>query len=180
MNVSTGSNGAVAPAPTKIVRRHFSAEVKKNAVLLVQSGKPVMAVAERVPVHPSVLRRWVLESKKTQRTKKPKKLTHYKRYSAAIQREVAARVAAGELVADVANSVGVSKTAIHDWVKKYAKGASLAEKQGSSLAIRDAITYLKHVKNDMYALLASGKIKEFEEYHLNTLAALSRLQSTQD
>jgi hypothetical protein len=39
------------------------------------------------------------------------------------------------------------------------------------------VTYLKHVKTDMYALLQSGAIKEFDEYHLNTLAALKRLLS---
>lgn len=66
--------------------------------------------------------------------------------------------------------------------RKYEKrtlvpGPAGALPMASALALRDAITYLKHVKTDMYALLGTGVIKEFEEYHLNVLAALKRLQS---
>lgn len=65
--------------------------------------------------------------------------------------------------------------------RQYKKNASSSEASAGTatnvaLAIRDTITYLKHVKADIYALLESGTIKEFEEYHLNTLAALKRLQ----
>jgi transposase-like protein len=113
------------------------------------------------------------------------------------------RVKKGEAVSAVAASIPVVNSVLRGWLLKAgAKKPSAADKRGrhrkkgkepkalttdqllsvrdranSIVAIRDAVGYLKHVKTDMYALLQTGEIKEFEEYHLNTLAALKRLQS---
>lgn len=99
----------------------------------------------------------------------------------------------GESHADLMKELKIASGQLSAWRKelaargikpkrKYEKrtlvpGPAGALPMASALALRDAITYLKHVKTDMYALLGTGVIKEFEEYHLNVLAALKRLQS---
>lgn len=91
-------------------------------------------------------------------------------------------IGTGQLSAWRKELAGEGRTGADRTKRAYKKRAPLPTPAGampmaSALAVRDAITYLKHVKTDMYALLATGAIREFEEYHLNVLAALKRLQS---
>jgi len=138
----------------------------------------------------------VSESTKSNGSARPKGKPARRTFTDAEKKVAVKRVKKGEAVSVVAASIPVVDSVIRNWLIKYgAKKPTAADKRGrhhpdkeakakpSVLpathlhAIRDAAGYLKHVKTDMYRLLASGEIKEFDEYHLNTLAALRRLQS---
>ena len=114
-------------------------------------------------------------------------------FSAAEKKLAVKRVKKGEAESAVAESIPVVDSVLRRWIqehgvdlKKLAKKAQ-TRRAGKKVvlvlppatlhAIKDVAGYLRDVKTDMYALLHSGEIKEFVEYHLNTLRALRRLQS---
>lgn len=171
MNESTATssgNGAARPngKGKPIERRKFDDSTKKAAVARVRKGESVQTVADSIPVVQSVLRGWL----KVAGVPSPK------------------QKAKGGKPKPAPKRIGKDPEDLQrDWAKKYSIGTTPAKKKyarqtvSSSLlpaiAIRDAITYLKHAKTDMYALLQTGHIKEFEEYQLNVLAALRLLQN---
>lgn len=183
--VSTGPAG----------RKVYSEAFQRAAVARVLKGESAPQVAEQLKIHNSMLYHWRKKFAQPQKAAKGKK-TIATRYPDEFKRAAVDRVRAGETAESVSRDLGISSSGIHYWVnsKKFkgakpnALGVAFGKGGGTPdpahltailVAVRDAATYLKHVKADMYALLDRGEIKEFEEYHLNTLAALKRLQSVQ-
>jgi transposase-like protein len=168
-------------------RKSYSEPFQRAAVARLKKGEGAQVIAEDLKIHNSMLYGWRDKFAGKKATKGP-----VERHTDEFKRAAVKRVRAGETAEAVSRDLDVSSSGLHYWLnsKKFksakpnglgvplAKGAALPRYVAASTAVRDAITYLKHVKTDMYALLQSGAIKEFEEYHLNTLAALRRLQST--
>jgi transposase-like protein len=204
-NVNKELKGLPKAKPGK--RRIIDKAYKAQAVAQVTGGISAQQVAHRLDLSPSVVQRWVRLSKDPPLEKDEKALikktvaavmnkpagvttlpSGRRLYSQEFRLAAVARVKAGERPAVVAKELGLGNSILYVWVRElggkrtYTKHAILPGATGtmpmaSALAVRDAITYLKHVKTDMYMLLQTGAIKEFEEYHLNMLAALKRLQS---
>lgn len=198
-------------------RRVFDDAYKAAAVAQVKkSALSVTQVATSLKLAPSVLQRWVRESRTPTLPRHEKALikktvaavmgkpaftelpSGRRAFTEAAKREAVARWRAGESHSTLMKELNIgSSGTLSAWRKQLtAKDASSGGKikrnyekrtgvpgpagampMASALAVRDAITYLRHVKTDMYMLLQTGVIKEFEEYHLNVLAALKRLQS---
>lgn len=196
-------------------RRVFDDAYKAAAVAQVKkSALSVTQVATSLKLTPSVLQRWVRESRTPTLPRHEKALikktvavvmgkpaftelpSGRRAFTEAAKREAVARWTAGESHRVLCEELKIGTGALSAWRKelerkdfqqertkrKYEKrtgvpGPAGAMPMASALAVRDAITYLRHVKTDMYMLLQTGVIKEFEEYHLNVLAALKRLQS---
>jgi transposase-like protein len=167
-------------------RKEYSEAFQRAAVARVHRGEGVQKVCDSLGIHNSMLYSW--RSKFAKGPKKPAKKTGAARqgqFSDEAKRQAVERLNAGETSSALGRELGVSYGTVSFWrdsfAKKSAKAAGKSAGAGASLtvhpAVRDAVTYLKHVKTDMYALLGTGVIKEFDEYHLNTLAALKRLLS---
>lgn len=170
-------------------RKVYSEAFQRAAVARLLKGEAAQLIADDLEIHNSMLYNW--RDKLAGKKAKTRSDRRDRRYTDEFKRAAVARVHGGESAEAVRKELGVSSSGMYYWVhSKKLKGAkasapgvapagkgATAGNLAASAALRDAITYLKHVKTDMYALLQSGSIKEFEEYHLNTLAALRRLQS---
>jgi transposase-like protein len=168
-------------------RKEYSEAFQRAAVARVHRGEGVQKVCDSLGIHNSMLYNWRDKfaknpKKAAKKTSPPVRQGHF---SDEAKREAVERLSAGETSSALGRELGISAGTVSFWrdsfAKKNAKAAGKSAGAGASLtahpAVRDAVTYLKHVKTDMYALLQSGVIKEFDEYHLNTLAALKRLLS---
>lgn len=94
----------------------------------------------------------------------------------------------GETVQALVKEFKVPNSVIYSWRDKFRPGqapAGAPAPQGSTppraqpsesvIAMRDAISYLKHAKAEMHAALQAGRIKEFDRSHLYALLALNSL-----
>lgn len=178
--VSTGNGAAKPNGKGKPKRRDFDDAAKKAAVARVAKGESVKEVAASIPVVNSVLRGWmaragVVTARQKTQSPKPKKPPRIGKHPEAFQRAAAQRYLDGEAVLSIAEDVGVSDASVREWAKKFPTGNTATRKKGERqtvnaavlpmIKLRDAAGYLKHAKDEAYAQLHAGKIKEFEAYH---------------
>lgn len=188
---SNGSNGAARPKKPETGRRTFTEDFKRALVARIKKGEAVAAVAAEVGIVHSVVRRWMNDYK----VKPPSGRRNT--YSEKFMRDAVKRLNGGEPQSAICKDLKIHNGQLYKWRQNFAaetgvKAAVPAfkrkyKKRGTVEApdtsvipgavLSFCVRQLKGVEVDMYALLRSGKIKQFEEYHMNTLAVLRRLET---
>jgi hypothetical protein len=112
---------------------------------------------------------------------------------------ILARIAQGERITDVASEIGTSVSGIDYWrrtlggkiPRAYIKRGEGAKAVANALGVpfdatggkvipipvtvRDAISFLRHAKDECTGMLQRGVIKEFDQAHLLAMMALNSL-----
>jgi transposase-like protein len=183
--------------------RLYSDDFKRKAVERWNKGKETgEAISKDLKISSSMLSAWRIKlspestKKRPKHTLSPKANPTVSKYPLEFKQAVLMRVAKGERITDVAKEIGTSVSGIDYWrrtiggKRKYMKGRGLATanalgvpfdaggaKMPAPLTIgtRDAISFLKHAKDEAHSLLHKGLIKEFDQAHLLAMMALNSL-----
>jgi transposase-like protein len=118
------------------------------------------------------------------------------RFPLEFKQAILTRIAKGERITDIGKEIGVTPSGIDYWrrtiggKRKYMKGrgqavanalgvpfdASGAKMAGPiSVGMRDAVSFLKHARDEATKMLQTGVIKEFDQAHLLAMMALNSL-----
>jgi transposase-like protein len=132
-------------------------------------------------------------------TVSPKTPVTVSKFSKEFKLAILARVAQGERITDVANEIGTSVSGIDYWrrtiggkmPRAYLKRAEGTKAVANALGVpfdatggkiipipvtvRDAISFLRHAKDEATGMLQRGVIKEFDQAHLLAMMALNSL-----
>jgi len=181
------------PVPTrtgKDGRRYFSEKqqraIAERAQKLMKT-QSLREAAHAVNVNESLLQRWFTKYKMTPLARAGVRWDgHRKEYSDDFKATVVKRVASGEMPKTVAADLDIHPSNIWKWVKdarvKRPQGApvkSAAAPQPGPMKlpdnVKDAISFLRHAKSEIHAMLARKDIKEMDQAHLLAQLALNAL-----
>jgi len=184
MASTTGIKGV---ARTATGRKIYSEAFQRAAVARLVKGESAMKIASDLKIHNSMLYGWrnkIAGKKRDPHHKPPVAGAAVSKFSDAAKRRAVDRLNAGETGAALGKEMGVSSGTVGYWrqsmASKHEKAASKgpvdpAKVASVMIAVKDAVSFLKHAKVEVHAMLQSGAIKEMDQSHLLGQLALNAL-----